>query len=99
MRNYTNTITGTKCNVSANGRKRSVVTVVYTQGLLRALDDARFLLAWLLRPVLAAHAVVQRHAVTVAAGATAMSEPGCSGSLPSRMGLGGPGSRLPSGRF
>lgn len=98
MRSSISTTIGTKCNVSVNDRKRGVVAVVYTQGLLCALD-ARLLLAWLIRPVLAAHAVVQRHAATVAAGATATPERSCSGVMPSRLGLVGPGSGLPSGVF
>ena len=85
MRSFMNTVTGTKSHVSANCRKRSVVVAVDTHGLLCALHDARFLLAWLTRYVQAARMVVQRHRLEpVAAGAMGMSEPAGSVITPSR---------------
>jgi hypothetical protein len=98
MRSYLSKVIGTKCNVTVNRRKRSVVAGICTHGLLRALDEARFLLAWLTRHVQSAPAMAQDHARMPAAGAAWMAERPCSAS-PSRLGLGRPGSRRPSGTF
>lgn len=100
MRSFISTIIGTRCHVSVGRRNRSVVTGTYVLGTLRALDDARFLLAWLTRHVKAALAVVQQRLAKPAAPRVMWaSEPACSGVATSRSGLGGPGSGIPSGRF
>ena len=100
MRSFISTVIGTKGNVSVGRRNRSIVTGTYVLGVLRALEDVRFLLAWLTRHVQAALAVVDnRHAKPAAHGVMWAPEPTCSGVATSRSGLGGPGSGIPSGRF
>ena len=100
MRSVISTIIGTRCHGSVNRRNRSVVAGTYVLGSLRALEDARFLLAWLTRHVQAAVAAVQKRLAKSAAPCVMWApEPACSGVAASRLGLGGPGSGIPSGRF
>lgn len=98
MRNQIHAIAG-NCRVSAYSRKRSVVAGTVTRRLLCALDDVRFLLAWLSRPVQAALQVLKQHFAPAAVGAMACFEPTGSGARPSRQGMGEPGSGIPSGGF
>lgn len=100
MRNQIHAIAGKNCRVSAYSRKRSVVAGTVTRGMLCALEDVRFLLAWLSRPVQAALQVLKQHLAPAAAGAMACSEPTAgSGARSLRQGMGEPGSGIPSGGF